>query len=202
MTPRVRASILAITFAVLVALPSIAAAQSKAVFGIKAGANIATLKGADINDDDPKSLTGVSGGLFVSSAINDNVGWRADLLFSQKGAKFEEAGQTAKAKLTYIDVPFVLTVGPSSSGNTRVNAFTGPQISFNTAAKTVSQGHSEDFKDDVKSTDFGWLVGVGVDAGRFMASAQYALGLTKIAKDGDNIKNRVFSIHVGVNLNK
>ena len=199
MTSRVRASILAITFAAIVALPSIAAAQSPATFGVKAGVNLAKLKGDDIDDEDLKSLTGLVAGGFVSKAINDMFGWRLEGLFSQKGAKFEDGSDEGKFKLSYIDVPFLITAGPSSS-SIDFNVFTGPQVSLKTSAKTEFNGVSVDAGDDVKGTDFGWVLGVGVGSGRFTADARYTLGLTKIAEDGDNVKNGVFAVMVGVKL--
>src|SRR5687767_2656294 len=104
MTSRVRASILAITFAALVALPSIAAAQSPLQFGVLAGANIATLKFEGDNED-VKSLVGLVAGPFVQKPINDSWKWRLAALLSQKGAKDAESGEDAKSKLTYVDVP-------------------------------------------------------------------------------------------------
>lgn len=203
MTSRVRASILAITFAAIVALPSIAAAQSPATIGVKAGVNFAKLKfdEDDSDNDSAKNLVGAVAGLFVSKAINDNVGIRAEGLYSQKGSKFEEVGEDdGKIKLTYIDVPVLLTVGPSSSGTARFNVFTGPQVSFKTNAELESGGVSLDFDDQVKGTDFGWVLGVGVESGRFSADARYTMGLSNIAKEGDNVKNKAFSVMVGVKL--
>ena len=73
-------------------------------------------------------------------------------------------------------------------------------MSINTKAEIESGGVSVDFKDEVKSTDFGWVLGVGVGSGRWMADARYALGLSNIAEDGDNVKNKVFSVNVSVKL--
>jgi len=203
MTSRVRASILALTFAAIVALPSIASAQSPATIGVKAGVNFAKLKfdEDDSDNESTKNLVGAVAGVFVSKAINGNVGIRAEGLYSQKGSKFEDVGQDdGKIKLTYIDVPVLLTVGPSSSGTARFNVFTGPQVSFKTNAELESGGVSLDFDDQVKGTDFGWVLGVGVESGRFSADARYTLGLSNIAKEGDNVKNKAFSVMVGVKL--
>lgn len=202
MTSRVRASILALTFAAIVALPSIALAQSPATIGVKAGVNFAKLKfdEDDSDNDSAKNLVGAVAGVFVSKAITNNVGIRAEGLYSQKGSKFEEGSEDGKIKLTYIDVPVLLTVGPSSSGTARFNVFTGPQLSFKTNAELESGGVSVDFDDEVKSTDFGWVLGVGVESGRFSADARYTMGLSNIAKEGDNVKNKAFSVMVGVKL--
>lgn len=201
MTTRVRASILALAFAAIVTLPAIASAQTPLTVGVKAGVNIAKLS-FDDDDEDPdlKSLVGAVGGLFVGKQINDAVGWRLEGLFSQKGAKNEEAGEDFKFKLSYIDVPLLLTFGPSSSDTTRFNVFTGPQVSFNIKAEDEFDGITTDRGDDIKSTDFGWVIGAGVESGRFTADARYTLGLTNIAEGSGEAKNRVFAVMIGVKL--
>jgi hypothetical protein len=198
MTSRVRASILALTLVALFALPVVAAAQSPATFGVKAGLNVATLKFDEDDDEETGSLTGAAAGVFLSKMLNDMWGVNVEGLFSQKGAKAKVGDE--KFKLTYIDVPVLLTLSPKSSGSARFNVHTGPQLSFNTKAEAQSGDQKVDVKDQIKSTDFGWVLGVGVSGGRFSADARYTLGLSKIAEDGDNVKNRVFSILVGVKL--
>lgn len=205
MTSRVRASILTMTFAAIVALPALAAAQSPATIGVKAGVNFAKVKFEDDENSGAKSLLGAVGGLFVSKAINDGVGVRVEGLFSQKGVKFEDGNDEGKYKLTYLDVPVLLTFGPSSSTGARFNFFTGPQISFKLNDKFEVNGvdFSDENDNNVKSTDFAWVLGAGVESGRFTADARYALGLTNISgdsNDSDKPKNRVFSVMVGVKL--
>jgi hypothetical protein len=94
----------------------------------------------------------------------------------------------------------LLTVGPSSSGTARFNVFTGPQVSFKLNAEAESGGITVDQDDEVKSTDFGWVLGVGVQSGRFSADARYTMGLSNIAQDGDSVKNKAFSVMVGIKL--
>ena len=198
MTTRVRVSILAIAFAVTTTLPSIAAAQTPVTFGVKAGVNIAKVSTDDDSDnDDIKSLIGAVGGVFLGKAINDKVGLRLEGLFSQKGAKDAETGDDLKLKMTYVDVPLLLTLGSSSSG---FNVFTGPQMSFNTKAEVEADGGSVDVDDEFKSTDFGWVLGVGMERGRVTADARYTLGLSNIAESGGEVKNRVFSVMIGIKL--
>jgi hypothetical protein len=202
MTTRVRASILAITFGAILALPTIAAAQSPVTIGVKAGVNIAKLSGEDDDDEDTKSLVGAVGGLFVGKQINDTFGIRVEGLFSQKGVKnAEQAVDDFKYKLTYIDVPVLLTLGPSSSTDTRFNVFTGPQFSFKTKAEFEENGVDFDADDIVKSSDLGWVLGVGMEKGRVTADARYTLGLSNISElSGDDIKNKVFSVMIGIKL--
>ena len=204
MTSRVRASILALTFAVLITVPAVAAAQEKATFGVKAGVNIATAKTDD--DDDIESKVGAVAGIFLGKSLTKSVGIRAEGLFSQKGAKGEDAGVDLKFNLTYIDVPVLLVVGPESSGNTRFNFFTGPQFSFNTKAEAVGSSGGvtikEDLDEEIKGSDLAWVAGVGLENGRWSADARYSFGLKNISTDSGSIKNRVFAVMVGVKLSK
>jgi opacity protein-like surface antigen len=192
---------LSLTLAVVVLTPLAAAAQTPVTFGVKGGVNIATLKFEDDEDNpDVKSLVGAVAGIFLGKQFNDNIGLRGEALFSQKGAKDRETGEDAKNKLTYIDVPILLTLGPSSSSDTRFNVFTGPQFSFNTKAEFEDQSGETDIDDQVKSTDFGWVLGAGLEKGRLTADARYTLGLSNIAEGGGKVKNRVFSVMIGVKL--
>ena len=201
MITRVRASILALAFTAIVTLPAIAEAQSPVTVGVKGGVNIAKLSFDDDEDnEDLKSLVGAVAGLFVGKQFNDTFGFRLEGLFSQKGVKNAEAGDDFKFKLTYVDVPLLLTLGPSSSDDTRFNVFTGPQISFNTKAEDEFLGVTTDRDEDVKSTDFGWVLGAGLEKGRITADARYTLGLSNIAESGTDVKNKVFSVMIGVKL--
>lgn len=202
MITRVRASILALVFGAIVTLPAVAAAQSPTTIGVKGGVNFAKLKfDNDDNDPDLKGIIGGVGGLFIGQQLNDTLGWRLEGLFSQKGAKNAEAGEDFKFKLTYIDVPLLLTLGPSSSsGDTRFNVFTGPQFSFNLKAEDEFLGVTTDRDDDIKSSDFGWVLGAGLEKGRITADARYTLGLSNIAEGvgSGEAKNRVFAVMVGI----
>ena len=202
MTSRVRASILALAFGLIVTLPAVAAAQTPLTVGVKGGVNIATLKFDDDDDnEDIKSKVGAVAGLFVGKQINDTIGWRLEGLFSQKGAKnAEQIVDDFEYKLTYVDVPLLLTLGPASSGDTRFNVFTGPQVSFKTKAEFEEAGETFDADDQVKGTDFGWVLGAGLEKGRITADARYTLGLSNISEGAGTAKNRVFSVMIGVKL--
>ena len=97
-------------------------------------------------------------------------------------------------------MPVLLDFSPATTSATRFHVFTGPQVSLKTGAEFEVDGVTMDVSDEVKGTDFGWVLGVGVSSGRFNADASYALGLSNIAKEGDGAKNRVFSVKVGVKL--
>ena len=65
---------------------------AQGVKGIVAGINLANVSGDDVEvmGVEPSSLMGMVGGLFMVKPLNDNMGFRPELLYSQNGAKWEE----------------------------------------------------------------------------------------------------------------
>lgn len=201
MTSRVRVSALALAFGVVALMPAVAAAQSTTTtgFGVKAGVNSATIKADDSDSDDVKRLWGAAAGVFIARQINNNVGVQLEGLFSQKGAK-ADAGDD-KNRLTYLDVPFLVKVGPTTTNETHFHVFAGPQVSFKLKAEVEEDGETFDIDDQVKGTDVAVVVGAMVERGRIHGDVRYAHGFSDIAKAGDiKIKNRVISVNIGVRL--
>lgn len=198
--------VLSLALAGIVMVPAASAAQtaSDMTFGVKAGINSSSITFEDAGQQaDVKRLLGAVGGVFLGKRISDNIGLRVEGLFSQKGAKDAETGDDAELRLTYIDVPVLLTLGPAATDDgARFSVFTGPQFSFKTKAEETFQGQTQDVSDDVESNDFGWVVGAGVEMNRFNLDARYAHGLKNISTGTAKVKNRVFSVMVGVNLSK
>ena len=194
MTSRVRVSILALAFAVFVAVPTIATAQTEV--GVKAGVNLANLSFEGDDEDDVKSLTGLTAGLYLAKNLQNNLGLRVEGLFSQKGAK---EGDDFKFKMVDIDFPVLFVFSPTSSSDTTFNFFAGPQVSLNTSATIEFDGDSED-ADNVKGSNFAAVVGVGLKKGKISADVRYVLGLSSIADEGDSVKHKVLSVMVGWQL--
>jgi opacity protein-like surface antigen len=194
--------VLSLALAGIVMQPAASAAQtaSTVTFGVKAGVNSSNIKFSDSADQETKSLVGAVGGLFLGKQINDNVGVQIEGLFSQKGAKDATSGSDAKFRLTYIDVPVLLRFDPTTTNETRFHVFTGPQLSFKTKAEGTEDGQTFDLDSEIESTDFGWVLGAGVERSRFSLDVRYALGLKDIATDSEKAKNRVFSVMMGVKL--
>ena len=180
-----------------------AGAQDSGVeFGLKAGLNLASLEGDDVFEEAAlKSRTGFSGGIFVGIPVTPNFLIQPEVLYSQKGAKLEAAGEEATVKIDYIEVP-VLFKGRFGSGGAKPSVFAGPAVGFKVTGKTEFQGEEEDIE-DLKSTDFGIVFGAGLDlaagSGSFILDVRYTLGLTTLddSDEPDDVKNGVWSFSVG-----
>jgi len=192
----IRVRVLSLAIALMVVLPAAAKAQMSPVSaGIKGGINSATLSSDE--DDDLKRLLGGVGGVFIGRDISPNFGLQLEGLFSMRGAGFKDVDD-AKINLQYIDVPVLARVGSPSNNGPRFFAFTGPQASLKVKSEIELFGVTESLDDEVKSFDFGWVVGAGVDMQRFTLDARYTLGLMNIDDTGDDtVKNRTFSVMLG-----
>jgi len=204
---------LVLTFAALMALTAMNAQETESSaqtrFGIKAGVNIATLDG-DVEASG--SRTGLHAGFVAEIMVSDKFSIQPEVLYSMLGAKEKAAEMvdgvlvTAEGtyKFDYIAIPvmakYYVTEGLSLEA--------GPQISFLVSAKVEVEGNyggvdvttEEEMKDVIKSTDFGFNVGLGYELpmGLFF-QGRYTAGLSNIYDgegDGD-IRNGVAQISVG-----
>jgi hypothetical protein len=196
--------------ALLVALTVPASGQ--VTFGVKAGANFATLAGDDVTDVD--SRTGlVLGGLLVYD-ISELLAIQPELLYSQKGGSFSETlgGETVSGtlKLDYVEVPLLLRLSvPAGSPDLRPSLHAGPTFAFEVSCKVsftaFGDSGTEDCEDDGDRRKFdpGLGLGGGLDvaflAGTLMIEGRYTMSLRTLDASGDeaDVKNRAWSLTFG-----
>ncbi|MBV1924219.1 MAG: porin family protein [Flavobacteriaceae bacterium] len=160
---------------VFTALLSTATFAQGVDFGIKAGANFATLTDASGLDNKTGFVIGVFGGI----KFNDNIAIQADLLYSQQGAD----PKIGDLDLDYVNVPVVLRYFVFKG----LNLQAGPQFGFIV----------EDSDIDAESFDLTGVAGVGYDLPMgIRLAARYNFGLTDVVKDSGS-KNSVFNLSVG-----
>ncbi|SFQ41598.1 porin family protein [Hymenobacter arizonensis] len=171
------------------------AAQAQEVrFGLKGGVNYSTITSKD--DSDAESKIGLLGGVFANFGLSDLISIQPEVLYSQKGAQMKDMSDV-KVKLNYIDVPVLVKV---NAGGLFFEG--GPQVGFLTTAKVTNGSQSEDFKENVKSVDFGYAVGLGYQAESGpMIGLRYNGGISDINKnnnnDSDKSRNSAFQLYVG-----
>jgi len=99
---------------------------------------------------------------------------------------------------------------PPSPGGVKPCLFAGPVLALKLSGKMkaeyAGESEEEDIEDeDMKSTDFGLVIGAGLDfglgapgMGKLTVDIRYSLGLSTISTfEGDDVKNGVFSLMVG-----
>src|SRR5687768_4209669 len=122
-------------------------ASAQVQFGVKAGANLATLTGDDV--EDVKSKIGFNAGVFAEIPVSEQFSVKPELVYSLQGAKSDGDGD-AKINLSYINLPILAKYNISEG----FFAEAGPQIGFLTTAKAKSDAGDFDIKDGFKSVDF------------------------------------------------
>lgn len=148
-------------------------------FGIKAGANFASI--SDVAGTSNK--TGFHAGAFAAIKYS-KIGIQADLLYSQQGTKFK----FGDFDLDYVNVPVVVKYYLIQGLNVQL----GPQFGF-LVNDSVPSGS------DMNSMDVSGVAGLGLDLPLgIRLDARYNFGLTDVSKvSGAKGKNNVFALAVG-----
>ncbi|WP_291858753.1 porin family protein [Marinilabilia sp.] len=187
-----------VLFFVAVMLLSVSTASiAQAKFGLKAGVNIANATGDDVEDADSRLAPFF--GAFVNLGLGEKLAFQPELLYSMKGIKNTSSimgvdfDQTTK--LNYLDIPLMLKYNIAGG----LNLQAGPQVSLLLSAENEYEGggesETEDIKEYLKGSDFGFNVGAGYDFGPLGVDVRYNIGLSNISdeEDGD-IKNSVIQV--------
>jgi len=152
------------------------------IFGAKAGVNFATVTGNALDDKGMHPSFHIGG--LANFFLNDNFTIQPEVLYSGKG--FKSSDQTYK--FGYIDIP-VLVQYKTPSG---FFVEAGPQVGFLISAKV----NSTDIKENMKSTDFSWVGGLGYKSAMGIgASARYDFGYTNVSEFG-TLKNKTIMVSV------
>ena len=108
---------------------TVRADEPRVELGIRAGLNLASVHGDDVSIEglSPENRVALSGGLFAGIRVAPGVLIQPEVLYTQKGARYEAAGEEAVIKLDYLEVP-VLLKGRFGSGSARPSVFAGPAV--------------------------------------------------------------------------
>ncbi len=178
-----------ILFTIAAAITTMASAQIQ--FGVKAGLNLANLSVSPKDAGTSLSFQpSFNAGGLVSIPIVSNFKLQPEVVYSAQGSSVKTSGESGHYNFGYINIPVLFKYQDPSGFFAEI----GPQVGFLLSAKAKSGGNSVDLKDEVKSTDFAGVLGIGyLSSINLGVDARYNLGLTNIAKNsGDgSLKNGV-----------
>ena len=209
----------------LVASFTFAQSGENVQFGVKAGANLATLTGSSVTSNQGKF--GAYAGLYTNFHISDKVKLQGEVLYSGQGTKWVTETQNytivppvdrrvdQNITLNYINIPVVVQYEFTKGLYGEI----GPQfcilLSANDKKKITDIDHTvpavpvmsisetnTDIKSALTSTDYSGVVGVGyrMDNG-LNFNFRYAIGFVDIAKSPSvQAKNSVMSLGLGYTL--
>ena len=198
---------LALPLALLIAAPL----PAQTTIGVKGGINVADVSTNVVDVSDlVDSKTGFVGGGFVTLGLGSLFAVQPELLYSQKGFKAEEGGQSAQLNTNYLEIP-VLLKAQFKLAMLRPAVYAGPVVSFETTCNLDVLGVTFDCDDDDegfdqrKKTDWGAVFGANLDFFlgplTLILDGRYQLGLTNLADDpegNDEVKTRVWQFMAGV----
>jgi hypothetical protein len=179
--------------------------------GVTAGLNVTTLSEPGNLYDNEALKTGFGGGLALNYAISESVGLQSGIIYEQKGFRKKHQLAAGEEKLTgmynYLTVPLVMEGSMAIKGNTRLYGLTGVYAGFKTYAEnalalTGNEWPMDATAEEIKSEDYGWILGGGVQvpAGNNLMQIgfKYSLGLAKVLETSPDDRNK--SVLFGVTL--
>jgi len=190
------------------------ATKKKMGFGIEAGVCMGNVHGDSTQagtGESKKMRLGFGGGAFVSFNLADQFAIQPELLYVQKGVKYEAGSAKMTVKADYIELPLYLKWNPTVAGKIQPSIFAGPYVAMLMGAKIKTEGFAdpadngeEDIKDSTKSTDFGVSFGAGFGykldpKGELFLNVRYDLGMSKIDDHAvqQDIKTNMFAVLLG-----
>ncbi len=178
--------------------------------GVRGGLNLATWYGDDVDNRYKKLKPGLIAGISLQTKARDFIGFMMDIMYSQKGAKWENLGDMLYYRLHYIEVPVMCKLMLPNKTVVKPFTYTGTFIAVTFLSKEyeVEDGKVEDINtisELITRVDFGFTFGGGVDFDfdkiALTLDVRYSLGM--ITLDGEKnfyddklaeIKNGVLSI--------
>lgn len=169
-------------------------------FGLRGGANFATVTGDDVDNLDSR-IGLFFGGTAEFEVVADKFSIQPELLYSMQGAEYSDSGGfDGRFKLDYLNVPVMAKVYVADG----LFLEAGPQFGLLLSAKDEYDepiSGEDDIKDTVKDLDIGGNVGLGYQFGSGLNfNARYNFGLSNFNDFEDStetLKNGVFSLGVG-----
>jgi len=182
----------------------------------KGGYNYSSFNGEVAKDNSLKGLSGFYVGALLELPLGDVISLQPEVIYSRQGAAWEQKNNLGSFKkdlrLDYLNIPVMAKVnlGPLFlQGGVQFGFLVDkPEVSYTAGNRRISQTVD---KDAYASFDFGVGAGLGVKLNQhFFVETRYTYSLTNVfdpndkhfksslISDGDNFKNSVFSIGLGM----
>lgn len=186
----------------LLAISTVMSAQMKS--GYRFGLNLTTMtiKTKGIASK-PETPMGVHFGGNYEIPLKGNFSLLSGFLFSSKGSDYKIDSIDFSLAPTYIEIPVNLAYNFGSRA-TKISLFAGPYSAFVIGGYKIVSGSGFKYlafgagrNNDLKSFDFGFNFGVGVNIKGYLISAQYGIGLTNLSPTDDSkMRNMVIGISI------
>jgi len=178
----------------VLAAATVGAFAQEVAIGLKGGLNFANLDVSDL-EGTYNNRTGYHLGAFTLFKFG-NIGIQPEIVFSEQGSKVKAPSGSFESNFSYFNVPVILKLYTVAG----INLQAGPQFGFLTTAEV----DGDDFKNELKNSDFGLALGAGWDLPFGLTiDARYNLGLKNVSDDSAyDIKNQVWQVSLGYKIIK
>jgi hypothetical protein len=192
--------------------------------GVTAGLNVSSVTG-DV--EDVKFKAGFKAGVVADFAITENFSVIPELLFAQRGFKYEgaldEEDISGKATITttlnYLQLPVNVAYKFDVGYGSKLFIFAGPYLGYGLSTSMKAKGKADgvevtisipdEYKvnfgskeGEFKTFDFGLNAGIGYQYEKIFFKLQYNLGLANMSNTkGTSIKNSNIGVSVGYFFN-
>lgn len=137
-------------------------------------------------------------GAMLAGYLNNHIGVQVDVIYNSFSQKYKDLDLSRKIKISYVNVPLLLSLNTRKSNTVNFNLVFGPQFGFNvgsTLQTTGSNGtHDTQAVLAVKKNDIDFAYGAGLDFGinsartiRIGIGYRGVLGLMDIADNNKSI---------------
>lgn len=141
-------------------------------------------------------------GALLGIHFTSHIGVQGELIYSRYAQKYKTQEFENEIKLSYINVPVLLSFNTGSSSPVNLNFVVGPQWGFNVGSKLELAGSGNDSLQArlaVKKSDFGIAYGAGFDFGlgqlvRFGIGFRGVYGLVDISDNNTSITTNEYFI--------
>lgn len=177
-----------------------AANAQEARFGVKAGIGLASVSGDGASSGDKKNLVVPSAGVMADISFSDLISFHPELLFSQKGIRYESGANYAQTRLSYLDLPLLLRVkadGLFFEAGPQVGFLIGEKDEINIQGLGSSTSNSTN---GTRKVDVGYLVGVGYQLPMGVEfGVRYNGGISDLSdpSGSSKVRNSVFQLQLG-----
>jgi len=178
--------------------------------GIKAGINVSDLTNLENQYIEMGKKSGLAVGLFYRFDLTDSFSLQPEMLYTRKGVGDSGVTQgnewSLDFNIDYLEFPLLVKYRFTTSGRLEPNLFAGPYMAIKLSAQTKVTLNEESVSEDVEdisSTDFGIIIGAGLDfelwTGHLVLDARYGLGLVDVSSEGMEKRtlHRVFTVMLG-----
>lgn len=175
--------------------------------GIKGGLVTSTFTGDDASTAERR--VGYIAGVFMNVGAGPLV-IQPEVLYVMKGADFEEEEEgtkiTIRNKLGYLEIPVLVKLSIGAAPAFKLELFGGPSMALLLSAKAETESGPTalevDIKDNLKTVDVGFVVGVGLGLSKLYFDVRYVMGSSSIDDTGNDsdVKNSVLAATVGISM--